>query len=378
MSKIGLIAPCLFGVEGIAADEFRRMGFEDVEAENGRVRLKGDFNMLARANICSRYAERILIEVGEFEAASFTELFDGVRALPWENYIDRTDAFPVNGRSIASQLFSIPDCQSIIKKAIVERLKSKYGISHFEESGAEHRIRFFLHKNRAMLMIDTSGDGLHKRGYRRKSNEAPLKETLAAAMCDTARIYPDTLLLDPFCGSGTLLIEAALKATNTAPGLRRFFSAEKFGFIPEKVWREERMRAQDLINRRVDFTAQGYDTDPAAVELTLENAAKAGMDRYIKASVADVRDFTPPEERCLVITNPPYGERLLDIKAAEELYSVMGERFKSGGGRKYCIISPHDEFERFFGRSADKRRKLYNGMIKCQLFLYFKNREREA
>lgn len=378
MNEIKLIAPCLFGVEGIAADEFRRMGFESVAAENGRVRLEGDFNMLARANICSRYAERILIEVGELEAHTFTELFDGVRALPWENYIGRTDAFPVNGRSIASQLFSIPDCQSIIKKAIVERLKSKYGISRFEESGAEHRVRFFLHKNRATLMIDTSGDGLHKRGYRRKSNEAPLKETLAAAMCDTARIYPDTMLFDPFCGSGTLLIEAALKATSTAPGLRRFFSAERFGFIPGKAWREERMRAQDLINRRVDFTAQGYDTDPAAVELTLENAAKAGMDRYIKASIADVRNFTPPKERCLIITNPPYGERLLDVKAAEELYTVMGERFESGGGRKYCIISPHDEFERFFGRPADKRRKLYNGMIKCQLFLYFKNREREA
>lgn len=376
MDNIKLIAPCLFGVESIAADEFRRMGFESVTAENGRVKLSGSLNMLARANICSRYAERIMIDVGEFRAATFTELFDGVKALPWEDYIGKTDAFPVNGRSIDSALFSIPDCQSIIKKAIVERLKQKYHISHFEETGAEYRVRFFIHKNVASLMIDTSGEGLHKRGYRRKSNDAPLKETLGAAMCDLARIYPDTLMFDPFCGSGTLLIEAALKATNTAPGLRRFFSAERFGFIPENIWREERMRAQDLIVHNIDFRAQGFDIDPNAVALTNENAEKAGMKKYVKAAVGDVRDFTVPDERCLVITNPPYGERLLDVKAAEELYTVMGQRFKEGCGRKYYIISPHDEFERFFGREADKRRKLYNGMIKCQLFMYFKNRER--
>ena len=373
MEKIGLIAPCLFGTESIAADEFRRMGFTDIVTENGRVKLAGDFNMLARANICSRFAERILINVGEFYAATFTELFDGVKGLRWEDYIGKDDAFPVNGWSIDSQLHSIPDCQSIIKKAIVERLKLKYSVSRFAETGPEYKIRFSIHKNSVTMMIDTSGEGLHKRGYRRNSNAAPLKETLAASMCDLARIYPDTKLFDPFCGSGTLLIEAALMATKTAPGLRRFFAAERFGFIPEKVWREERTRAQDLILHNVDFMAQGFDIDKNAVELTLENAKKAGVSKYVKAAVADVKDFTPPEERCLIITNPPYGERLLDVKAAEELYSVMGNRFKEGGGRKYYVISPHDEFEEFFGRTADKRRKLYNGMIKCQLFMYFKN-----
>ena len=375
MEKIGLIAPCLFGTESIAADEFRRMGFTDIVTENGRVKLAGDFNMLARANICSRFAERILINVGEFYAATFTELFDGVKGLRWEDYIGKDDAFPVNGWSIDSQLHSIPDCQSIIKKAIVERLKLKYSVSRFAETGPEYKIRFSIHKNSVTMMIDTSGEGLHKRGYRRNSNAAPLKETLAASMCDLARIYPDTKLFDPFCGSGTLLIEAALMATKTAPGLRRFFAAERFGFIPEKVWREERTRAQDLILHNVDFMAQGFDIDKNAVELTLENAKKAGVSKYVKAAVADVKDFTPPEERCLIITNPPYGERLLDVKAAEELYSVMGNRFKEGGGRKYYVISPHDEFEEFFGRTADKRRKLYNGMIKCQLFMYFKNKE---
>ena len=376
MEKINLIAPCLFGTESIAADEFRRMGFTDIVTENGRVKLAGDFNMLARANICSRFAERILINVGEFYASTFTELFDGVKALGWEDFIGKDDAFPVNGWSIDSILHSIPDCQSIIKKAIVERLKLKYSVSRFAETGPEYKIRFSIHKNNVTMMIDTSGEGLHKRGYRRNSNAAPLKETLAASMCDLARIYPDTKLLDPFCGSGTLLIEAALMATKTAPGLRRFFAAERFGFIPEKVWREERTRAQDLILHNVDFSAQGFDIDKNAVELTFENAKKAGVSKYVKAAVADVKDFTPPEERCLIITNPPYGERLLDVKAAEELYTVMGNRFKEGFGRKYYVISPHDEFEKYFGRTADKRRKLYNGMIKCQLFMYFKNKER--
>ena len=374
MEQINLIAPCLFGTESIAADEFRRMDFTDVVTENGRVKLSGDFNMLARANICSRFAERILINVGEFYASTFTELFDGVKALNWEDYIGKDDAFPVNGWSIDSQLHSIPDCQSIIKKAIVERLKLKYSVSRFAETGPEYKIRFSIHKNSVTMMIDTSGEGLHKRGYRRNSNAAPLKETLAASMCDLARIYPDTQLFDPFCGSGTLLIEAALMATKTAPGLRRFFAAERFGFIPENVWREERTRAQDLIIHNVDFRAQGFDIDKNTVELTLENAKKAGVAKYVKAAVADIRDFTPPEERCLTITNPPYGERLLDVKAAEELYTVMGKRFKEGCGRKYYVISPHDEFEKHFGRTADKRRKLYNGMIKCQLFMYFKNR----
>ncbi|MBQ6847552.1 MAG: class I SAM-dependent RNA methyltransferase [Clostridia bacterium] len=374
MDKINLVAPCLFGVESIAADEFRRMGFEDIKTENGRVLLSGESNMLARANICSRFAERILINMGEFNATTFTELFDGVKALPWESFIGRDDAFPVNGWSINSKLFSIPDCQSIIKKAIVERLKTKYNLSIFPESGPEYKIRFSIMKDAVTMMIDTSGDGLHKRGYRRNSNDAPLKETLAAAMCDLARIYSDTCLFDPFCGSGTILIEAALMAKNIAPGLRRYFAAERFGFLDDKIWREERTRAQDLIRTNVEFEAQGFDIDPNAVELTLANAKKAGVERYVKASVGNVRDFTPPAKRCLTITNPPYGERLLDVKSAEELYTVMGKQFLQGDGQKYYVISPHDMFEDFYGKKADKRRKLYNGMIKCQLFMYFKGK----
>ncbi len=372
MERIKMTAICLFGIEGILADELRRMGAADVAADNGRVDFYGDFSLLARANINSRFAERIMINVGEFSALSFTDLFEGVKALPWEDYIGKDDAFPVTGWSLNSKLFSIPDCQSIIKKAVVERLKTKYGTSWFEETGAEHKIRFSILKDRVTLMLDTSGEGLHKRGYRKQGNEAPIKETLAAAMCDLARIYPDTRLFDTFCGSGTILIEAALMATKTAPGLRRFFAAERFDFIPKTVWQEERMAAQDKILHDIDFTATGFDIDEKAVALTLQNAKKAGVSKYVKASVADVRDFKMPEGRSLLVTNPPYGERLLDIREAEELYKVMGERFVCEKGKKYFIISPHDEFEKFFGRTADKRRKLYNGMIKCQCYMYFK------
>ncbi len=372
--KINLVAPCLFGVESVAADEFRRMGFEDVVTENGRVLLNGDYNMLARANINSRFAERILINMGQFTATSFTELFDNVKKIEWERYIGKDDAFPVNGWSIDSALHSIPDCQSIIKKAIVDRLSLKYNKKGFDETGPEYKERFSIRKDFVTMMIDTSGDGLHKRGYRRNSNDAPLKETLAAAMCDLARIYPDTKLYDPFCGSGTLLIESALMATKTAPGLRRFFAAERFKSIPDKVWQEERMRAQDLILHNIDFSAQGFDIDEKSVELTLANAKKAGVEKYVKASIGDIKNFSVNDERCLVITNPPYGERLLDLKEAENLYRVMGEKFVCENGKKYFVISPHDDFEKLFGRPADKRRKLYNGMIKCQLYMYFKGR----
>ena len=372
MEELKLTAICLFGTEGILADELKRLGASEVSAENGRVNFKGDLNILARVNICSRFAERVLINMGEYDALSFEELFEGAKGLRWERFIGKDDAFPVTGWSLNSKLFSIPDCQSIIKKAVVERLKSKYNCSWFSETGPEYKIRFSILKDKVTLMIDTSGEGLHKRGYRPASNDAPIKETLAAAMCDQIRIFPDTRLYDPFCGSGTILIEAALMATKTAPGLGRYFAAERFSFIPKTVWQEERTRALDSIIKDADFSAQGFDIDPRAVELTLHNAQKAGVSKYVKAAVADVKDLSLPEGRLSVITNPPYGERLLDIRAAEELYGALGERLPAERGKKYGIISPHDEFERHFGRPADKRRKLYNGMIKCQLYMYFK------
>lgn len=370
--NLKLTAICLFGNEGILADELKRLEATNVSAENGKVNFEGDENMLARVNICSRFAERVLIRMGEFQALTFTDLFEGVKALEWEQFLSKDDAFPVTGWSLNSKLFSVPDCQSIIKKAVVERLKTKYGSTWFDETGPEYKIRFSILKDTVSVMIDTSGEGLHKRGYRKIGNEAPIKETLAASMCDLIRIFPDTQLYDTFCGSGTILIEAALMATKTAPGIRRSFAAERFAFISRTVWQQERTRAMDLILHDVDFVATGYDIDPHAVELTLQNAKKAGVEKYVKACVSDVKDFSLPDGRCSVITNPPYGERLLDIREAERLYSTLGEKLEKCAGKKYGIISPHDEFERCFGRVADKRRKLYNGMIKCQFYMYFK------
>lgn len=367
-----LLAPCLFGLEKLVADQLKSLGAENVAAENGRVFFEGDEHIIARANICSRYAERIQICVGEFYAHSFTELFDNVKALPWEKYIDKDAAFPVKGWSLNSTLHSVPDCQSIIKKAVVTRLASKYNLEWFKESGAVHRIAFSIMKDKVTVTIDTSGEGLHKRGYRRNSNDAPLKETLAAALVYLSRIYDDSAFYDPCCGSGTILIEAAMMARNMAPGLRRSFAAEKFGFIKPEVWSSERARAMSEIKSDISFKAYGSDIDPEAVRLAQENAKKAGVDGFIEVKVADVKDFAPTTERAVVVTNPPYGERLLDIKAAEELYSVMGKVFEAKRGYKYTVISSHDEFERLFGRPADKRRKLYNGSIRCQVYMYFR------
>lgn len=366
-------APCLFGLESVLAGELREMGAENVAAENGRVRFSGDLSMIARANLCSRYGERIQLVLGSFPARSFTELFDGVRALPLEDYIGKREAFPVKGWSLDSQLHSVPDCQAIIKKAAAERLMNAYGTKWMEESGAVLQLQFSIHKDRVTLMLDTSGEGLHKRGYRENSAvTAPLKETLAAGLVYLMRIYPDSKLIDPFCGSGTILIEGALMAQNMAPGLHRYFAAERFSMMPKAVFQQERARALEQIRRSPEFEAVGYDIDSKAVELTLQNAKKAGVADRIKAYQKDFKDFEMPQERSLVITNPPYGERLLDVREAERLYSLMGEKFERQAGKRYGIISPHENFESLFGRPADKRRKLYNGMIRCQLFQYFK------
>lgn len=373
--KLMFCAPCLMGVEGLAAEELRDMGCKEVQAENGRVLFSGDEQILVRTNLWSRYAERILILLGEFPARSFEELFQGVRRLPWEEFLGKEDAFPVSGSSLSSQLHSVPDCQSIVKKAVVERLKEKYRVPWFEETGPLHRIRFRILKDRVSIMLDTSGEGLHKRGYRRESTLAPIKETLAAALVKLARLRPDGHLIDPFCGSGTLLIEGALLATNTAPGLRRHFQAELWRDSPEELWRRERERAKELICRNPEFTAEGYDLDPAAVALTLENAEKAGVS--VTARVRDIRDFTADGRFGCVVCNPPYGERLLDRREAQEIARTMGKVFPPQPGWSYGIISPDEEFEALFGRPADKRRKLYNGMIKCQFYQYFKNERRE-
>ena len=366
------VIPCLLGLEGPIAEELRAMDAQDVQAENGRVLFSGGEEMLARANICSRFAERIQILVGSFPARSFEELFQGAKALPWEDWIPKEDAFPVKGYSINSALFSVSDCQAIIKKAVVERMKSRYKLEWFPETGPVHQIQFSIMKDVVSLLIDTSGYGLHKRGYRLQAAGAPLKETLAAALCHVSRLRPYHTLYDPMCGSGTIAIEGALTAMRIAPGRSRNFSAERWENLDQSVWHRERERARDLEQRECDFFCYASDIDPHVLELARANAERAGVADKIQFDKADVRSFAPSTERGTVICNPPYGERLLDVSEAEELYREMGRVFVPRRGWSYSIISPSETFEKSFGRKADKRRKLYNGMIKCDLYMYYK------
>lgn len=376
MEQFTFICPCVFGVESIVAEELRGLGAENVRAENGRVLCSGDENTLARANIGLRCAERVLLCLGEFEARSFEELFQGVKALPWERFIGRADAFPVKGWSLNSALHSVPDCQAIIKKAAVERLKQKYHVEWFQETGAKFQIQFSILKDRASICLDTSGEGLHKRGYRKDANAAPLKETLAAALCSLARVWPDRAFCDPMCGSGTILIEAALMARNIAPGVNRRFAAESWHLAPG-IWKSARGEARAKETREAPEIF-GYDIDEAAVALARENAGKAGVGDLIRVAQQDLRAFSPAQQRGTVVTNPPYGERMLDVQAAEELYGVLGKALLKLPDWRVYVISPSERFEALFGRRADRRRKLYNGMIKCELFQYYRRRDAPA
>lgn len=372
--RMTFCCPCLFGIEGILADELRRMGAENVRAQTGRVLFDGDFATMARANIQSRYAERVQILMGTFRAVTFDQLFEGTKALPWERLIGKTDRFPVKGWSLNSALHSVPDCQSIVKKAVVERLRAHYGVSWFEESGALFQIQVTILKDEVSLLIDTSGAGLHKRGYRANAGEAPIKETLAAAIADVMRARFAQQVCDPCCGSGTLLIEAALAARRQAPGARRRFAAMNWGCLPAGCFEIERERARELERPQQEIALWGGDVDADCLRLAEENAAKAGVGDCLTTARADLRQFRPCGESGLVLCNPPYGERLLDRQAAEELYRVMGQVFVPQKGWSYGIITADETFEEHFGRPADKRRKLYNGMLKCQLYMYFSPR----
>lgn len=372
MEKLKFCAPCLFATEGIVANELRFMDIEDVTPETGKVYFSGDFSTLARANIRLRCAERVHIVLGEFYALSFEELFEAVYSLPFENFIMKDEAFPVKGSCLDSQLMSTPDCQKIIKKAAAKRLGEKYGVEWLPETGALHQIHFQIHKDKVSIFLDTTGEGLHKRGYRKEANDAPISETLAAVMVELCRVRPNHYVVDPMCGSGTVLIEAALKALKIAPGINRSFAAEKWKAIPQSVWKEERALSRSLENPDADFFAVGSDIDTAALAIARKNAELAGVADRIEFIERDLRDFAPDRERGTLITNPPYGERLLDVREAEVLYKIMGERFLRKDGWSYGIITPDDDFEKCFGRKADKRRKLYNGMLKCQLYMYFK------
>ena len=372
-----LCVPCLLGLEGPISDELRRLGMENVAAENGRVYFTGGEDALAAANIGLRCGERVLVEVGSFQALSFEELFQGVKALPWEQFIPADGAFPVKGHSLNSKLFSVSDCQSIIKKAIVERLKSKYHIQWFQESGALYQVQFSIMKDQVSLCLDSTGPGLHKRGYRPAHNAAPLKETMAAALVTLSRYRGKGDFCDPFCGSGTIPIEAALIAKNRAPGLSRQFPAMNWDFIAPAAWERAReaARAREFSGSYSIFAS---DIDPRAIAIARENAARAGVDDIVRFEVADALRFDRKTERGVIVTNPPYGERIMEKQEAETLYRGFGEAWRKAENWQLFLLSSHTEFERCFGAQADKKRKLYNGMIKCDLFMYLNKENKKV
>ena len=363
--------PCLFGLEGLAAEELRRMNAQQVAAENGRVYFSGDEAMLARANLCLRTGERVLLELGRFEAVTFDQLFEQTKALPWERWIPKDAAFPVTGHSLNSKLFSVSDCQKIIKKAVVERLKSRYHLGWFAESAETVQIRFSIMKDQVSLCLDTSGEGLHKRGYRPAHNAAPLRETLAAAMVQLSRYRGRDDFADPFCGSGTIPIEAALIARNIAPGRDRHFAAMDWRTLDRGIWQRER-EAAAAREFHGDYRILGTDLDPKAVAMAKANAERAGVSDLVRFETADARHFDRETERGVIVTNPPYGERIGEKEEAESLYRAFGDAFRGLRNWQLYLLSSHTEFERCFGREADKKRKLYNGMIKCDLFMYNK------
>ena len=369
-NEFTLVAPCFFGTESTLSFEVRRLGAQNVQVTDGRVAFSGGAEMIAAANLNLRTAERVLLLLRTFPASTFDELFDGVNAIPWEELIPVDAQFPVKGSSLSSQLSSVPACQSIVKKAVVKRLQAGHKTATLPETGSLYKIRFAIRKNVVEVMLDTSGDGLHKRGYRRNATLAPIKETLAAAIADLGRVRRDSLVQDPFCGSGTLVIEAAQKALNIAPGLRRRFAAEQFDFVPAAVWREQRQKALDETKLDAAFEGIGYDIDPAAVALANANAKLAGVGERCRFEVADVRDFTAAQD-AIVLTNPPYGERLGDAAEAAGLARTLGQVWQRHPGQGLYAITADAEFETHFGKKAARRRKIYNGMIPCQLYMYF-------
>ena len=369
--KTEYVATCLFGLEKMLGEEITSLGYTREETIDGRVTFFGDIAAAARCNIRLRTAERLFIKVGDFEAPTFDALYEGVRALPWEEKIAKNCAFPVSGHSIKSKLFSIPDCQSIVKKAIVDRLRDKYGIYRFPEDGAKVKIEFFLLDDRATLMIDTSGTGLHKRGYRPEAGEAPLRETLACAAVLTSRPRENVLLWDPFCGSGTIAIEAACLMSGRYPAAQRRFAGEELPFLPAEIWKEAREEARTEV-RPTDFEAFASDVDPKMVELARFTAKRAGVDPYIRFFQADARKIEKPDRRGTIVCNPPYGERMMTREEVAKLYREIGKVFRSFAPWQVYILSAAEDFEMLYGQKADKAKKVFNGKIRCRLYEYFK------
>ena len=372
MERFELIAPCHFGLEAVMKREILDLGYEVSQVEDGRVTFIGDAEAVCRANIFLRTTERILLKVGSFKAETFEELFQGTRAIPWEQYIPRDGKFWVaKASSIKSRLFSPSDIQSIMTKAMVERMKGAYGITWFPEDGASYPLRVFLYKDVVTVAMDTSGDSLHKRGYRTLTSKAPITETLAAALLMLTPWKPDRILVDPFCGSGTFPIEAAMMAANMAPGMNREFLAEEWkNLIPKKCWYEAMDEANDLVKDDISVDIQGYDIDGEIVRAARANAAAAGVDHLIHFQQRPVSQLSHPKKYGFLITNPPYGERIEDKKNLPELYNTIGERFAALDSWSAYIITAYEDTERYFGRKADKNRKIYNGMMKTYFYQF--------
>ena len=371
MEKVTLIATSTFGLEAIVADEVRSLGFKDVKVENGKVEFTGDLSSIAKANLWLRTADRIRVKIAEFKATTFDELFEKTKALPWADWIPRNAHFPVEGKSVKSKLFSVSDCQAITKKAIVESLKKTYKMNWFDETGPTYKIEVALLKDKATLTIDTSGSGLHKRGYRDWIGTAPLKETMAAALIQLAKWTPDRPLHDPFCGSGTIPIEAALIGKNIAPGMNREFVSEKWDIIPKEIWRNARKETHDLAKYDQPLEIIGSDIDENVLNIARRNAEEAMVEEDIRFQKMPMSAISSELKYGAIICNPPYGERLSDLKEVEQLYKKMGEVFTKFDQWSYYVLTSHERFEQLFGSPATKKRKLYNGNIKVDYYQYF-------
>ena len=363
------IVPTLFGLEGLAGDELRRMNMENVKVEDRRVFFTGDEYALAKANICLRTAERVMIVLAQFTAKTFEELFQGVYHANLEDYIPKDGQFPVKGHCLNSQLMSVSDCQAIIKKAASKRLGEKYGISWLPETGIKFQLHFTILNDQVTLSLDTSGQGLHKRGYRAIGNDAPLHETLAAGMIQLTRFRGREYFWDPFCGSGTIPIEAALIAKNRAPGLNRTFAAMEYPWMDKKIWDlvKEEAKSKEFNG---DYRIVGSDNDPSCVSLCFANARKAGVSDIVTFKDGDATKMPLPTDSGIIVCNPPYGERMMEQTSAQRLYSALGRHLKFANNWKQYIITSEPDFEHYFGRRSDKKRKFYNGKIQCNYYMF--------
>lgn len=372
MKKYELIAPCHFGLEAVLKREIYDLGYDITKVEDGRVTFIGDEEAICRANVFLRTAERILLKAGQFHAETFDELFEGIKAIPWEDYIPEDGKFWVaKASSIKSKLFSPSDIQSIVKKAMVERLKQKYHKNWFEETGASYPLRLFLMKDEVTVAIDTSGESLHKRGYRTMTSKAPITETLAAALIMLTPWRKDRILIDPFCGSGTFPIEAAMMAAGIAPGMDRNFTAENWtNLIDRQLWYDTVEEAAEQVNTEIEVDIQGYDIDGEIVKAARENAKRAGVEHLIHFQQRPVSALSHPKKYGFLITNPPYGERLEEKEALPELYTEIGEALRRLDSWSAYMITSYADTERYIGRKADKNRKIYNGMLKTYFYQF--------